>query len=114
VRCFASMRNVEIRSETKMERSEKNKTKKAKAAIIFASKQNEAKRKRNFFHFDAKKVFFRLVSHLKRNENEMKRKQNKKEAKTSKEKRINLNSGTICKETKKTIKAGVLVFQVYT
>jgi UDP-3-O-[3-hydroxymyristoyl] glucosamine N-acyltransferase len=40
-----------------MERSE-NKTKKAKAAIIFASKQNEAKRKRNFFHFDAKKVFF--------------------------------------------------------
>jgi hypothetical protein len=54
-------------------------------AVIFASKRNEAKRKRKFFCFDAKKVFFRLFSHLKRNENEIKRKQNEKffEAKQS-------------------------------
>ncbi len=38
---------------------------KQKTAIIFASKQNEAKLKQNFFHFDAKKVFFRLFLHLK-------------------------------------------------
>ncbi len=44
----------------------------------------EAKWKRNFFHFDAKKK-------------EMKRKQNEKEAKTAKRKRIKWNSGTICK-----------------
>jgi hypothetical protein len=31
-----------------------------------------------FFRFDAKKVFFRLFSHLKRNENESKRKQSEK------------------------------------
>ncbi len=112
--CVASMRNIEIWNETKMERSE-NKTKKKrktaiifaskrneakrkrktaiifalkwnkaiwkqKTAIIFASKRNEAKRKRNFFRFDAKKVSFCLLSHLKRNENEMKQKQNEKEA----------------------------------
>jgi hypothetical protein len=41
-----------------------------------------------FFRFDAKKVFFRLFSHLKQNENEIKRKQNDNEAKTSKRKRI--------------------------
>jgi hypothetical protein len=56
-------------SETKRKRSE--------TAVIFASKQNEAKRKRNFFRFDVKKVY----------ENEMKQK-NKKEEKTSKRKRI--------------------------
>jgi hypothetical protein len=32
-------------------------------AIIFALKLNEAKRKRNFFRFDAKKVLFSLVLH---------------------------------------------------
>ncbi len=32
-------------------------------AVIFASKRIEAKRKRNFFRFDAKKVRFSLVSH---------------------------------------------------
>jgi hypothetical protein len=31
-----------------------------------------------FFRFDAKKVFFRLFSHLKRNENEIRRKQSEK------------------------------------
>jgi hypothetical protein len=55
----------------------KTKRKRSETAVIFASKKNEAKRKRNFFRFDAKKVY----------ENEMKRK-NKKEAKTSKRKRI--------------------------
>jgi hypothetical protein len=43
--CFASMRNVEICRETKMERSENKTKKKQKTAIIFASKRNEAKRK---------------------------------------------------------------------
>jgi hypothetical protein len=32
----------------------------------------------NFFRFDAKNVFFRLFSYLKRNENEIKRKQSEK------------------------------------
>ncbi len=54
---------------------------KRKTAIIFASKRSEAKRKRNLFRSEAKKVFFRLFLHLKRSENEMKRKQNEKEAK---------------------------------
>ncbi len=54
-----------------------------RCAVIFASKRNEAKRKRNFFLFDAKKSVFRLFSHLKQNENEMKRKQNEKEGKRS-------------------------------
>ncbi len=112
--CFASMRNVEIWSKTEMEQSENKTKKKRKTAIIIASKRNEVKRKWNFFRFNAKKVFFRLFSHLKRNENEIKRKQNEKEAKTSKRKRIKWNSGTICKETKKYIKAGLLVLQVYT
>jgi hypothetical protein len=44
----------------------------------------------------------------------MKRKRNEKEAKTSKQKRIKWNTGKICKETKKNIKVGLLVFQVYT
>jgi hypothetical protein len=43
----------------------------------------------------------------------MKRK-NEKEAKTSKRKRIKWNSKTISKETKKNIKVGLSVFQVYT
>jgi hypothetical protein len=47
-------------------------------------------------------------------ENEMKRKQNEKEAKSSKQNRIKWNTGKICKETKKNIKVGLLVFQVYT
>ncbi len=44
-------------------------------AVIFASKRNKAKRKRNFFRFNAKKVLFRLFRidakrrNLKRNEN---------------------------------------------
>jgi hypothetical protein len=46
----------------------------AKNAIIFASKRNGTK----FFRFEAKKVFFRLFSHLKRNENEIKQKQSEK------------------------------------
>jgi hypothetical protein len=50
--------------------------------------RNEAKRKWNFFRFNAKKVFFCLFLHLKQNENGMKQKQNEKEAKTSKRKRI--------------------------
>jgi hypothetical protein len=45
------MRNVEILSETKTKQ-------KTKTAIIFASKKNEAKRKKKFFGFHAKKVFF--------------------------------------------------------
>ncbi len=61
--CFASMRNIEIWSETKIKRS-KNETKKAKTAVIFTSEQTEAKQKQNFFRFDVKKVF----------ENEMKQK----------------------------------------
>jgi hypothetical protein len=36
----------------------------------------------NLFPFNAKKVLFSLFSHMKRNENEMKPKQNEKEAKT--------------------------------
>jgi hypothetical protein len=78
----------------------KKRRKEAKTTIIFASKRNEAKQTRNFVRFDAKKVFFRLFSHLKRNENEMKQKRNEKDAK-------------ICKETKKNINFGLLVFQVY-
>ncbi len=42
--------------------------------------------------------------------NEIKRKQNEKEAKTSKWKRMKRNSGTICKESKKSIK---LVFYFF-
>jgi hypothetical protein len=69
----------------KRNRSEKN-------AFIFASKRNEAKQKRkNAFIFASKRngskifslrcekrVYFRLFSHLKRNENENKRKQSEK------------------------------------
>jgi hypothetical protein len=33
------------------------KRKKAKTAVIFASKQTAAKQKQNFFRFDVKKVF---------------------------------------------------------
>ncbi len=44
--CFASMRNLEIWSETKMERNKNKTKKKRKTAIIFAPKRNEAKRKR--------------------------------------------------------------------
>jgi hypothetical protein len=107
-------------------------------AVIFASKRNEAKRKRNFFRFDAKKSdFFACFASMrnieiwsetkmKRNgseiifasiqkvyENEMKRKK-RKWSKNFKAKRIKLNSGTICKETKKNIKVCPSVCQVYT
>jgi hypothetical protein len=82
---FASMRNVEILSETKKKRktaiifaSKRNEAKrKRKTAIIFASKRNEAKQKRKnaiifaskrngskIFLFDAKKCYFRVFSHL--------------------------------------------------
>jgi hypothetical protein len=44
----------------------------------------------------------------------MKRKENKREAKISKRKRIKWNSGTICKEMKKNIKVGLIDFQVNT
>jgi hypothetical protein len=57
-----------------------------------------------------RKKVFSLFSHLKRNENKMKRKQSEKEAKTSKQKRIKLNSGIIFKKTKKYIKAGSFSF----
>jgi hypothetical protein len=40
-----------------VKRSEKDK-KEAKTAIIFTSKHNEAKQKRNVFRIDAKKGFF--------------------------------------------------------
>jgi hypothetical protein len=79
------------------------KRKRSETAVIFASERNEAKPKRNYFRFDAKKLY----------ENEMKRK-NEKEAKTSKQKRKKLNSGTICKETKKNIKVCPSFCQVYT
>ncbi len=105
--CFASMQNVEIWSETKMERSE-NKTKKKQKLPSFSlwswMKQNGSE----IFFSSMQKSVFRLFSHLKRNENEIKQKQNEKEAKTSKWKRIKWNSWTICKETKKNIKAGLV------
>jgi hypothetical protein len=44
------------------------KRKRSETAVIFASKRNEAKRKRNYFRFDAKKLY----------ENEMKRKKRKR------------------------------------
>jgi hypothetical protein len=57
-----------LRSEMKRNRSEK-------MPSFSLRSEMEAK----FFRFDAKKVgFFRLFSHLKRNENEIKRKQSKK------------------------------------
>ncbi len=70
--------------------------------FCFEAKWSETKAK--FFRFDAKKVLFRLFSHLKCNKNEMKRKGNEKEAKTSKRKRIKWNPRIICKEMKKNIK----------
>jgi hypothetical protein len=77
-RIDAKRRNLKRNeNETKQKGNEKE----AKTAVLFASKQNEAKRKQNFVHFDAKKGFFLLFSHLKQNKNEMKRKQNEKEAK---------------------------------
>jgi hypothetical protein len=105
---FASMRNVEIWSETKMEWSKNKTKKKQKIAIIFVSKQNKAKgkqktpitfalkrneakqKRKNAIIFTSKrngsKIFllrceksvFSLFSHLKRNENEIKRKQSEK------------------------------------
>ncbi len=139
---FASMRNLEIWSETKWH-EEKTKRKRSEKLPSFSlrsemkwngskqlpsfSLQSEMKKNRSkiFFRFHAKKVvFFCLFSHLKQNENEkkrnqmkMKRKQwksNQKEAKASKWKRIKWNSGAICKETEKNIEAGLLVFKVYT
>jgi hypothetical protein len=82
--------------------SKRNEAKqKRKNAIIFASKRNEIK----FVRFDAKKVFFRLFSHLKRNENEIRRKQSEKtiisfriEAKQKDRKRKEKNIGS---ETKR-------------
>ncbi len=101
--CFASMRNVEIWSGTKMERKENKTKKKRKTAIIFSSKRNEAKRKRKTAILFAskrneakRKRKTAIIFALKRNgseiffalmrKNEMKRKQNGKEAKTSKRK----------------------------
>ncbi len=74
-------------NETKRKRNEKE----AKNAVIFASKRNEAKRKRNLFRFDAKKWFFacfRFWSETKmkwcENKTKKKRKSNEKEAKKDK------------------------------
>ncbi len=77
-------------------------------AVIFASKRNEAKRKRNFFRFDAKKkCFFRMFRidvkrrNLKRNENGTKRKQNKKMKKSKKLPSFSLQSEMKRKGSKK-------------
>jgi hypothetical protein len=113
---FASKRNEAKRKQKTaiIFASKRNEAKrKQKTAIIFASKRNEAKPKLNFFRFDAKKVFFVFFciwseTKTKWSENKMKK------AKTSKRKMIKWNSGTICKETKKNINAGLFVFQVYT
>jgi hypothetical protein len=79
------MLNVEIRSETKMKRSENKMKKKQKLPSFSLRSETEAKL---FSLLSEKSVFFRLFSHLKQNENEMKRKQNEKEAKTLMRKRI--------------------------
>ncbi len=99
--CFASMWNVEIWSETKMERSENKTKKKRKTAILFASKRNEAKRKqKTAIIFASKQNGSEIVFRF--------------DAKTSKRKRIKWNTGTICKESKKNIKAGLFFFHFYT
>jgi hypothetical protein len=54
-RIDAKRRNLK-RNENKIKR--KQNEKEAKTAIIFTSKPNEEKRKRNLFRFYAKKVFF--------------------------------------------------------
>jgi 1-acyl-sn-glycerol-3-phosphate acyltransferase len=64
-----------------------NKTKKSKNSVIFALKQNEAKWKRIFFAL-MRKMCFVFFSRRKRNENEMKRKQNEKVAESSNRKGI--------------------------
>jgi hypothetical protein len=78
----------------------------------FEAKWSETEAK-NCHHFASKrngsKIFFALMR-----KNEIKRKQTEKEAKTSKRKRIEWNSGTICKESKINIKADLLLFHVYT
>jgi hypothetical protein len=61
-----------LRSEIKQNGSEK-----------LPSFSLQSKTEATFFRFDVKKMFFRLFSHLKRNLNEMKRKQNEKEVKRS-------------------------------
>jgi hypothetical protein len=53
-----------------------NETKKSETAVIFASKRNEARRKQNYFRFDAEKVYV----------NEMKRKKQKISEKLQSEK----------------------------
>jgi hypothetical protein len=77
----------------------------------FEAKWSETEAK-NCHHFTSKakwkQNFFALMR-----KNEMKQKQTEKEAKTSK-RRIEWNSGTICKESKINIKAGLLLFHVYT
>ncbi len=106
------MRKVEIWSEMKIKRSERRRKRSENCHHFrFEAKWSETEAK--FFSFDARKVFFACFR-IKRNENEKKRKRHEKEAKTSKQKRIKWNSGKICKETKKSIKVGLLVFQVYT
>jgi hypothetical protein len=59
-------------------------------AVIFASKRNEAKRKQNFFRFDAKKMLFSLVSDLKKSE--AKRKWNEAKTKQKSSKKLPLFS----------------------
>ncbi len=114
-----------------MEQSENKTKKKRKTAIIFASKRNEAKRKRKTaILFASKQIETKrkrktaIIFASKRNGSEiisllcekfeMKQKQNEKEAKASKRKRIKWNSETICKESKKNIKVGLLLFNVHT
>ncbi len=74
-------------------------------------KQNESEKLPSFSLRSKMEVKFFFASMRK---NEMKRKQNEKEVTTSKRKRKKLNSGTICKESKKNIKAGLLLFHFYT
>jgi hypothetical protein len=61
---------------------------KRKTAILFASKRNEAKRKRKTAIIFASKQNGSEIFFASMRKNEMKRKQNEKEAKTSKRKRI--------------------------
>jgi hypothetical protein len=58
-----------------------------------------------FFASMQKKWFFRLFLHLKQNENEMKRKQNGKEAKTSKRKRKSEILGQSVKKRRKILRS---------
>jgi hypothetical protein len=73
-RIDAKHRNLkQNENETKRKLNEKR----SETAVIFASVRNEAKRKRNYFCFDAKTVYEMKLSE-----------KNEKQAETSKRKRI--------------------------